>query len=82
MRCHRIEGWSRFLFSDGALNWKLLVLGGLSQGASHAGWFGYKTRLRHLVLFSGPQNACYPGIMGFTPPQGPLLSSGGAAVIS
>jgi len=55
------EGWKRFLDSSREPQepkWKLILVGGHSQGAGHAGYLAQTTYLAGAALLSGPQDEC------------------------
>jgi pimeloyl-ACP methyl ester carboxylesterase len=49
------HGWEEYLHDD-AIQWDKIMVGGHSQGAGHAAYFGKKFRLDRVLIFSGPQD--------------------------
>lgn len=69
------QNWSQYLNSSSTLNWSKIVVGGHSQGAGHACFFGKHDTPERVLMFSGPndysnyssQPANWLGIAGNTP---------------
>jgi pimeloyl-ACP methyl ester carboxylesterase len=49
------QGWEEYLRED-AIQWDKIIVGGHSQGAGHAAYFGKKFKLNRVLIFSGPQD--------------------------
>jgi pimeloyl-ACP methyl ester carboxylesterase len=49
------NGWDEYL-RDGAIQWDKIMVGGHSQGAGHAAYFGKRFKLARVLIFSGPQD--------------------------
>jgi pimeloyl-ACP methyl ester carboxylesterase len=49
------QGWDQYLQGD-SIQWEKIIVGGHSQGAGHAAYFGKKFKLNRVMIFSGPQD--------------------------
>ncbi|MDP4149683.1 MAG: hypothetical protein Q8927_07945 [Bacteroidota bacterium] len=49
------QGWDEYLVND-EIQWGKILVGGHSQGAGHAAYFGKKFKLNRVLIFSGPQD--------------------------
>lgn len=69
------QNWRQYIKASGTLNWSKIVIGGHSQGAGHACYFGKYESPERVLMFSGPndfsdhfmQAAHWLGIPGITP---------------
>jgi hypothetical protein len=52
-------GWDSFLSADSSsVRWDRIIVVGFSQGAGHAAYLAYHTRVKRAILLSGPENCC------------------------
>ena len=54
------ENWGQFLLSDGSVDWRLVVVGGQSQGGGHAGVMAKLYRLNRACYFGSPPDWSKP----------------------
>ena len=50
------QNWDQYLESDNTLNWSKIVVGGHSQGAGHACYFGKFEPVDRVLMFAGPND--------------------------
>lgn len=50
------QNWDNYLLDNNTLDWSKIVVGGHSQGAGHAGYFGKQALVARVLMFAGPND--------------------------